>query len=84
MALQGNGMISEKIASRIDASGTGCGNIKLGSRLAQMQIVNNPVAEDGVSATEGTWRTAVSATGSLEFQRYESGSWVTKGGVDIS
>jgi len=67
------------VKSRIDASGTGCGGVKLGSRLAAMQIVNNPMSADGFTPVEGTWRTVVDGT-DLAFQRYESGAWVSKGG----
>lgn len=80
MANQGNGVIDTNAQSRIDQSGTGCGNLKLGKRLAMMQIVNNPIADNGYDPVEGTWRTAVNSSGDVEFQRYESGAWVTKGG----
>ena len=80
MANQGNGIIDAKTQSRVNSSGTGCGNVKLGSKLAALDVTNNPVHDDGYSPVEGTWRNMVNTDGDMVFQRYESGAWVDKGG----
>jgi hypothetical protein len=73
-------IIDVKTKSRINKSGTGCGNIKLGSKLEAMDITDNPIADDGFSPTEGTWAWSVNNSGDLVASRYESGAWVSKGG----